>query len=73
MKTMDPGEMAKRVGDGLLSFPVTHFGENLEFKPKPYQEHIEWLLSYKPAGLFARRGKHPSSPDAVMAPPWPRN
>jgi 5-dehydro-4-deoxyglucarate dehydratase len=56
MKTMDPGEMAKKVGDGLLSFPVTHFGENLEFKPKPYQEHIEWLLSYKPAGLFAAGG-----------------
>ncbi len=56
MKTMDPGEMAKKVGDGLLSFPVTHFGENLEFKPKPYQEHIAWLLSYKPAGLFAAGG-----------------
>jgi len=24
MKTMEPGEMAKRVGEGLLSFPVTH-------------------------------------------------
>jgi 5-dehydro-4-deoxyglucarate dehydratase len=56
MKTMDPGEMAKRVGAGLLSFPVTHFGENLEFQPKPYQEHIAWLLSHKPAGLFAAGG-----------------
>jgi len=56
MKTMDPGEMAKRVGEGLLSFPVTHFGENLEFKPKPYQEHIAWLLSFKPAGLFVAGG-----------------
>ena len=56
MKTMDPGEMAKRVGEGLLSFPVTHFGENLEFQPKPYQEHIAWLLSHKPAGLFAAGG-----------------
>jgi 5-dehydro-4-deoxyglucarate dehydratase len=53
---MDPVEMAKRVGEGLLSFPVTHFGENLEFKPKPYQEHIAWLLSHKPAGLFAAGG-----------------
>jgi 5-dehydro-4-deoxyglucarate dehydratase len=35
---------------------VTHFGENLEFKPKPYQEHIAWLLSHKPAGLFAAGG-----------------
>jgi 5-dehydro-4-deoxyglucarate dehydratase len=56
MKTMDPEEMAKRVGAGLLSFPVTHFGENLEFQPKPYQEHVAWLLSHKPAGLFAAGG-----------------
>jgi 5-dehydro-4-deoxyglucarate dehydratase len=56
MKTMDPGEMAKQVGAGLLSFPVTHFGEDFEFQPKPYQEHVAWLLSYKPAGLFAAGG-----------------
>jgi 5-dehydro-4-deoxyglucarate dehydratase len=56
MKTMDPVEMARRVGEGLLSFPVTHFGENLEFMPKPYQEHIAWLLSHQPAGLFAAGG-----------------
>jgi 5-dehydro-4-deoxyglucarate dehydratase len=56
MKTMEPEEMAKRVGAGLLSFPVTHFGENFEFQPKPYQEHIAWLLSHKPAGLFAAGG-----------------
>jgi 5-dehydro-4-deoxyglucarate dehydratase len=48
--------MAKRVGAGLLSFPVTHFGDNLEFQPKPYQEHVAWLLSHKPAGLFAAGG-----------------
>jgi 5-dehydro-4-deoxyglucarate dehydratase len=56
MKTMDPGEMAKRVGEGLLSFPVTHFGGNMEFQPKPYREHVAWLLSHKPAGLFAAGG-----------------
>ena len=56
MKTMDPGEMAKRVGAGLLSFPVTHFGEDFEFQPKPYQEHIAWLLTHNPAGLFAAGG-----------------
>jgi 5-dehydro-4-deoxyglucarate dehydratase len=56
MKTMEPEEMAKRVGAGLLSFPVTHFGENSEFQPKPYQEHVAWLLSHKPAGLFAAGG-----------------
>ena len=56
MKTMAPGEMAKRVGEGLLSFPVTHFDKKLEFQLKPYQEHIAWLLSHKPAGLFAAGG-----------------
>jgi 5-dehydro-4-deoxyglucarate dehydratase len=56
MKTMEPGEMAKRVGAGLLSFPVTHFAESFEFQPKPYQEHVAWLLSHKPAGLFAAGG-----------------
>jgi 5-dehydro-4-deoxyglucarate dehydratase len=56
MKSMEPGEMAKRVGEGLLSFPVTHFGEKLDFNPKPYKEHIAWLLSHKPAGLFVAGG-----------------
>jgi 5-dehydro-4-deoxyglucarate dehydratase len=56
MKTMAPVEMAKKVGEGLLSFPVTHFNDKLEFQPKPYQEHIAWLLSYKPAGLFVAGG-----------------
>jgi 5-dehydro-4-deoxyglucarate dehydratase len=56
MKIMEPREMAKKVGEGLLSFPVTHFGDNFAFEPKPYQEHIAWLLSHKPAGLFAAGG-----------------
>jgi 5-dehydro-4-deoxyglucarate dehydratase len=53
---LSPSEMAKKVGEGLLSFPVTHFDEHFEFKPKPYQEHIAWLLSHKPAGLFVAGG-----------------
>src|ERR1700735_5521814 len=56
MKTMDPAEMAKRVGEGLLSFPVTHFSKELKWEPKPYKEHIAWLLSHKPAGLFVAGG-----------------
>ena len=56
MKTMSPGEMATRVGEGLLSFPVTHFNQHLAFAAKPYQEHIAWLLSHQPAGLFAAGG-----------------
>jgi len=53
---MTPAEMASNVGAGLLSFPVTHFSSQFEFQPKPYQEHVAWLLSHKPAGLFVAGG-----------------
>src|SRR5216684_2522158 len=56
MKTMEPAEMAKTIGEGLLSFPVTHFSDDFKLQAKAYQEHIAWLLSYKPAGLFAAGG-----------------
>lgn len=49
-------EFSQKVGAGLLSFPVTHFDSNLEFVEKPYREHIEWLLQFRPAGLFAAGG-----------------
>jgi 5-dehydro-4-deoxyglucarate dehydratase len=53
---MSPEEFAKKIGAGLLSFPVTHFTESYAFDAAPYREHIEWLLQYKPAGLFAAGG-----------------
>jgi 5-dehydro-4-deoxyglucarate dehydratase len=53
---MTPAEMATRVGAGLLSFPVTHFNDQLEFLSQPYQEHVAWLLSHHPAGLFVAGG-----------------
>src|SRR5580658_1968414 len=56
MKMMQPVEMAKTIGEGLLSFPVTHFSDDFQWQAKGYQEHIAWLLSYKPAGLFAAGG-----------------
>jgi 5-dehydro-4-deoxyglucarate dehydratase len=56
MTTMSPAEMAKKIGEGLLSFPVTHFNQQLEFQPGPYQQHIAWLLAHQPAGLFAAGG-----------------
>jgi 5-dehydro-4-deoxyglucarate dehydratase len=56
MNTMHPQEMAKKIGEGLLSFPVTHFDQQLQWEQKPYQQHIEWLMSYKPAGLFVAGG-----------------
>jgi 5-dehydro-4-deoxyglucarate dehydratase len=56
MATMSPGEFAKQIGTGLLSFPVTHFTDAYAFDEAPYREHIEWLLQHKPAGLFAAGG-----------------
>lgn len=53
---MSPSELAKKIGEGLLSFPVTHFKQNLTFDETPYREHIFWLLGHKPAGLFAAGG-----------------
>jgi 5-dehydro-4-deoxyglucarate dehydratase len=56
MAKLNPSELAKKIGEGLLSFPVTHFKQDLTFDETPYREHITWLLKYKPAGLFAAGG-----------------
>lgn len=56
MTTLAPVDLAKKIGSGLLSFPVTHFTNDLAFDEEPYRAHIEWLLSYEPAGLFAAGG-----------------
>ena len=56
MSQMSPHDFATQIGAGLLSFPVTHFKEAFAFDEAPYREHIEWLLDYKPAGLFAAGG-----------------
>src|SRR5258705_2250158 len=56
MSKMNPSELAKKIGAGLLSFPVTHFTREFQFDERTYREHISWLLEYKPAGLFAAGG-----------------
>jgi 5-dehydro-4-deoxyglucarate dehydratase len=56
MSKMKSSELAKKIGEGLLSFPVTHFTKDFQFDEKPYREHISWLLEHKPAGLFAAGG-----------------
>jgi 5-dehydro-4-deoxyglucarate dehydratase len=54
---MSPNELAKKIGAGLLSFPVTHFSNDAStFDERAYRGHIDWLLEYKPAGLFAAGG-----------------
>jgi 5-dehydro-4-deoxyglucarate dehydratase len=41
--------MARTLGGGLLSFPVTHFDANGGFANGAYREHCAWMLSH--AGL----------------------
>jgi 5-dehydro-4-deoxyglucarate dehydratase len=53
---MSPHELATKIGQGLLSFPVTHFGQQNEFDQNAYRDHIAWLLEHRPAGLFAAGG-----------------
>jgi 5-dehydro-4-deoxyglucarate dehydratase len=56
MSKISPPELANKIGEGLLSFPVTHFTETHQFAEDQYREHITWLLDHKPAGLFAAGG-----------------
>jgi 5-dehydro-4-deoxyglucarate dehydratase len=56
MTPMSPQECARKLGAGLLSFPVTHFSDAYALDEDAYREHLEWLLQYKPAGLFAAGG-----------------
>ncbi|WBV43349.1 5-dehydro-4-deoxyglucarate dehydratase [Pseudoroseomonas cervicalis] len=53
---MTPTAMAQQIGSGLLSFPVTHFRQDLSFDEAPYRAHVAWLLEHDPAGLFAAGG-----------------
>jgi 5-dehydro-4-deoxyglucarate dehydratase len=51
-----PTDLAAKLKSGLLSFPVTHFGEDLEFDEPGYRKHLGWLAEYPVAGLFAAGG-----------------
>src|SRR5215475_15583385 len=56
MSRMSAQELVKEIGQGLLSFPVTHFTQNFSFDEKSYREHLAWLLDHCPSGLFAAGG-----------------
>jgi 5-dehydro-4-deoxyglucarate dehydratase len=53
---MSPAEAAQKIGEGLLSFPVTHFDQTGEFDDGAYRKHISWMLENGPAALFAAGG-----------------
>jgi 5-dehydro-4-deoxyglucarate dehydratase len=56
MSKMTPQEMARQIGGGLLSFPVTPFSSDFAFDEAKYRENLDWLCGYEVAGLFAAGG-----------------
>ncbi|TAP28274.1 5-dehydro-4-deoxyglucarate dehydratase [Arthrobacter sp. S41] len=56
MAQYTPSELANKLKDGLLSFPVTAFDENLEIDEANYRKHLAWQSSFDVAGLFAAGG-----------------
>lgn len=56
MSRYTPAAIQRALGEGLLSFPVTHFKEDLSFDEAGYREHLGHLASFPAAGLFAAGG-----------------
>ena len=56
MATYTPAELATKLKDGLLSFPVTAFDAQLEIDEVAYRSHLDWQSSFGVAGLFAAGG-----------------
>ncbi len=56
LPTFAPDDLAARLSSGLLSFPVTHFDDDLQFDERRYREHLAWQASFDAAGLFAAGG-----------------
>lgn len=53
---MRADEMARKIGSGLLSFPVTHFDDGFRFQEAPFREHCAFMLEHDVAALFAAGG-----------------
>jgi 5-dehydro-4-deoxyglucarate dehydratase len=52
---LSPEELRGKL-QGLFSFPVTPFTENLEIDLARYREHVGWMVEGNPAALFACGG-----------------
>ena len=53
---MSPNELKSTLSHGLLSFPVTDFDQNGDFRADTYAERLEWLAPYGATALFAAGG-----------------
>ena len=56
MTEYSPTDLAAQLKSGLLSFPVTHFTDDLAFDEGGYRKHLAWLAEHPVAGLFAAGG-----------------
>lgn len=53
---MTPQELKDVLSSGLLSFPLTDFDANGDFRPDTYAKRLEWLAPYGATALFAAGG-----------------
>jgi 5-dehydro-4-deoxyglucarate dehydratase len=53
---MTPQELKNTISSGLLSFPVTDFDAQGNFRPSTYAQRLEWLAPYGATALFAAGG-----------------
>lgn len=53
---MNPQDLKTILSSGLLSFPLTDFDAQGDFRPKTYAERLEWLTPYGASALFAAGG-----------------
>jgi 5-dehydro-4-deoxyglucarate dehydratase len=53
---MNPQELKQVMSSGLLSFPITDFDAEGNFRPGTYVERLEWLAPYGATALFAAGG-----------------
>ena len=53
---MNPQELKQVMSSGLLSFPITDFDAEGNFRKNSYIERLEWLAPYGATALFAAGG-----------------
>jgi len=53
---MHPQELKQVMSSGLLSFPITDFDAEGNFRASTYAERLEWLAPYGATALFAAGG-----------------
>ena len=53
---MSPQELKQTISHGLLSFPITDFAANGDFRADTYAKRLEWLAPYGATALFAAGG-----------------